>query len=279
MASFLDIDLTKPLAITPCVMKKLTEPDMLRVLEPMGEPNLLKIDTPIGDIITLDPSAASAFMDWLLQSRWRPVLEADLQCMTETAQGEPLLTTWLQLDSLKVLVDDAKHIAALEPVRTALATWAEQGVGNVYIEGYDRRQRPAPVDPEPGTTSIERHKLYPFVRVGLVHDLDPATKELDTAAPTAWALEVDGVLQLGSYGSKTDALSEVELVVFAEWNLDSLIPAMIEKAVGEGDTELALRLAEGKGRAVGHAAAYNTFFNAMRSTYDTLRTTEPRQGR
>jgi|SRR6185437_1941526 len=278
MASFLDIDLTKPLTITPHVMKKLDDPDMLALLEPINDPNLLKCDTPAGEAITLDPSAASTFMDWLLQSRWRPVLEADLQCMTETQAGEPLLTTWMHLDSLKVLVDDARHIEALEPVRDALASWAGKGVGNVYIEGHDLRATTPAAALEQTCASITPHPLYPFVRVGLVHDIDPSTKGCGTAAPTEWCIEIDGAPQIGSYASKSDALEDVESILFAHWNLDKLVPALIQKALAEGDTELALRLAEGKGRALGHSAAYNSFYNAMRNTYDSLRAAEHRHG-
>jgi hypothetical protein len=147
MASFYDIDLSKPLSIEPHVMTQLTDPDMVALAHSMHEPNLLKCDTPIGQGVTLAPDAASAFMEWLLQSRWRPILESDLQCIAETAAGEPLLTTWLHIDSLKVLVDDAKHIEALQPVRAALDSWAGQGVGNVYIEGHELRRNARHVQP------------------------------------------------------------------------------------------------------------------------------------
>lgn len=119
-------------------------------------------------------------------------------------------------------------------------------------------------------TSIETHCDFPFVRAGLAHDLDPATKELKLAEPDDWWLEIDGKLQLGVYKSKDAALAEVESLLFADWNLGDLIPAQIQKAVTAGDIQLALRLAEGKGRALGFAHAYKAISDALRASYDSL---------
>lgn len=120
------------------------------------------------------------------------------------------------------------------------------------------------------TTSIESHDDFPFVRAGLAHDLDPATKELSLAEPDDWWLEIDGKLQLGVYKSKSAALAEVESLLFADWNLADLIPAQIQKAVAAGDVQLALRLAEGKGRAIGVAHAYKAFSEALSISFAAL---------
>lgn len=145
MASLHDIDLSKPLSFEPTVTTPITKSGIAALAQASRGANTLKCAIPIEQGITLMPKAARAFMEWLLLSRWRPILEANLQCMAETKAGEPLLTTWLHIDRLKILVDDVKPIDMLQAVRAPLGAWINQGATNVFIDGYmcaNRRASP-----------------------------------------------------------------------------------------------------------------------------------------
>lgn len=116
-------------------------------------------------------------------------------------------------------------------------------------------------------TSIEVHPVFPFVRVGLAYDFDTSLaglpREEHVVDPGDWWMEVAGEVQGLVYGSRDGALADVEKVIFAEWRDNSFVEQLITAAVDGGNTQLALRLAEGRGWARGRRNAEEEFAEAL----------------
>ncbi|HCF9660056.1 TPA: hypothetical protein NI776_001783 [Pseudomonas aeruginosa] len=116
-------------------------------------------------------------------------------------------------------------------------------------------------------SSIEVHPDFPFIRIGLAYDFDTSLAELPREEhivdPGDWWMEVAGVIQGLIYGSRDGAMADVEKVIFAEWRDNSFVEQQIAAAVDAGDTQLALRLAEGRGRARGRRDAKEEFAAAL----------------
>ncbi|ELG7182086.1 TPA: hypothetical protein ACGW3N_000436 [Pseudomonas aeruginosa] len=116
-------------------------------------------------------------------------------------------------------------------------------------------------------SSIEVHPDFPFIRVGLAYDFDTSLaglpREEHVVDPGDWWMEVAGEVQGLVYGSRDRALADVEKVIFAEWRDNSFVEQQIAAAVDAGNTHLALRLAEGRGRARGRRDAKEEFAAAL----------------
>lgn len=88
---------------------------------------------------------------------------------------------------------------------------------------------------------------------------------------TDWWIEIAGEVQSGVYGSRADALADVEDVLFAPWRRDSLVEQQIDEAIKEGNMPLVLRLVEGRGRAAGRAEAEVEFSAALTKVESCLK--------
>jgi hypothetical protein len=91
-----------------------------------------------GEIIEISPArdGQSHFLDWLAESGWVAKVERDLQCLSETNKGEPLLTSWMKLDEFAALAADAAVASMMPSMEEAIARWRELGVTDVFFDGY-----------------------------------------------------------------------------------------------------------------------------------------------
>ena len=115
-------------------------------------------------------------------------------------------------------------------------------------------------------SSIEVHPNYPFVRIGLAFDFQPWLSEKGAPEhclkPTDWWIEIAGEVQSWVYETRTDVLAQVEPVLFAPWRRE-VVQQQIEAAIATGNIPLALRLAEGRGHAMGRTEAHAEFAAAL----------------
>ncbi len=138
MRTLKDIDHDRDIKITPHVRTAIDDPVIRQLAVENNDSNLLKCDTPLTDLsITLPSEHARPFLEWLASTSWGAVLEEDLQSMAETDKGEPLLSTWLELDRFEALAT-AAHAARVLPADPApsLSAWRAQQTRNVYIDGF-----------------------------------------------------------------------------------------------------------------------------------------------
>lgn len=138
MATLKDIDHDRDISITPAIRTKIDDPLIVNLARERKDPNLLKCDSPVVEhSIVLKGSHARRFLEWLATTPWGTVLEKDLQSMTETAKGEPLLSTWLDLARFEQLANDAHAAGALpQSLQSNFADWRSLGIGNVYLDGF-----------------------------------------------------------------------------------------------------------------------------------------------
>lgn len=126
MAWLLDIDCSLPVNFTP------VRP--IRARDPSEE----NFDTPLADGVVFSGPDAAVFWGWLSHSDHLEKFEQDLQSMSQTAQGEPLLTTWMEWDDFMDLVNAARADHALPDFSAILAKWSAQGALRVYVDGFAR---------------------------------------------------------------------------------------------------------------------------------------------
>lgn len=116
-------------------------------------------------------------------------------------------------------------------------------------------------------TTIGVHPDFPFIRVGLAYDFDSSLAEMPreehVVDPGDWWMEVAGKMQGLVYSSRDEALADAERMIFASWRDGSLVQQQITAAVDSGDIQLALRLAEARGRARGKSEAKEEFATAL----------------
>lgn len=126
MASLLDIDCSLPVNFTPvCPI-------------PTRNPSEENFDTPLDEGVVFSGPEASVFWGWLSNSDYLDRFEQDLQSLSQTAQGAPLLTTWLEWGEFMALISAARVDHALPDFASTLAKWSAQGAHRVYIDGFAR---------------------------------------------------------------------------------------------------------------------------------------------
>jgi len=124
MSLLQEIDINRNLTIWPCTR---SEDGLIRAIP--------------GERIELAPDDGSiGFFDWLRQSPWASELESCLQCLSETNNGEPLLTTWLELDDFAALGVAATVAGWLKPLETAVARWRANGCALVDFTWFKGTQ-------------------------------------------------------------------------------------------------------------------------------------------
>ena len=133
-ANIEDIDLTKPVYLTN-VTHDLDRP-MLRVVESSTS-------------ISLPGEEGLLFIDWVKQTRWRSLIEADLQCLSQDGEtGEPLLTTEIPLVVFREQLcaggrhmQDARTADLFDRLRSLTRNWREAGGDTVTIAGHLHAQQ------------------------------------------------------------------------------------------------------------------------------------------
>ncbi|MEO7326473.1 MAG: hypothetical protein ABIW82_16765 [Dokdonella sp.] len=86
--------------------------------------------------ITVVPSETPSVLDWLSAGTHIALFERNLQALSDTADGEPLLTTWFSLDEFEVVINGAAVPASLRSIKALLPQWREAGITDIYVDGY-----------------------------------------------------------------------------------------------------------------------------------------------
>lgn len=110
-------------------------------------------------------------------------------------------------------------------------------------------------------TTIKPHPDYPFVNIGTVGDLSPEEGDEPMFSPDDWMLQVvdvgDGGEFVQSYGYRTEeeAVAAVDALLYSP-NRRWLVDYHMRRSWAEGDYDMAVKLAEGRGRAEGLTMAH-----------------------
>lgn len=105
-------------------------------------------------IIVLPPEEGGLLLTWVRQTRWKGLIEADLQSLCQDSQtGEPFLTAWVPLVCFREEIcsggrqmQDAPTIALMTKLRDLTRNWRDLGGDTVFIDGY-QLTLPASRDP------------------------------------------------------------------------------------------------------------------------------------
>lgn len=86
--------------------------------------------------ITFEANETQSVLDWLSACTYKALFERNLQALSATTSGEPLLTTWFTLDEFEAIASGADLPASLQALKGFLAEWRRSGMTDVYVDGY-----------------------------------------------------------------------------------------------------------------------------------------------
>jgi hypothetical protein len=136
MSTLAMIDRQLPITVY-ATTSRMTREHVLRELAfEMVMPELLHVDEQIDEAEPLVIKEAGEFLDWLRRTPGGRQLEAGLQCMSVSADGIPLLTSWLCVRDFGRLVLESRGTRFSMRLHQALAAWGALGMDKVYFEGF-----------------------------------------------------------------------------------------------------------------------------------------------
>lgn len=104
MSRLEQIDQSKPLTFYGSKTIKSDDPVLVKLASSTGIDNLMCISSPATEAITLSPEDGARLLNYLTSCCWREDFDKDLQCISETELGEPLLTGWMSLEQFNQFV-------------------------------------------------------------------------------------------------------------------------------------------------------------------------------
>lgn len=137
MATLSQIDRSKVLMMCGSKATKTTDPEMIALAEKMELPQLLVFQNPVGETLTIPANETELFLERVSQPDWRSAFEGDLQGMCETNDGEPLLTTWLAIDSFRRFAEGLTGLPFQSSLLAAVQGWEALGADTVFLDGYE----------------------------------------------------------------------------------------------------------------------------------------------
>ena len=120
---------------------------------------------------------------------------------------------------------------------------------------------------------LEIHPIYPFVQIGPTEaffrqsDIDSPDTVLE---PGEWYIRIAGELHHVFYGSRDNALKNVERAIYSGVNDYKTAQTQLRIALDNNDIKLALVISEGIGRAKGEAEATAAFKESVRKSQEHL---------
>ncbi|WP_334043695.1 hypothetical protein [Burkholderia ambifaria] len=138
MARMEQIDRSKSVTITGHKTVQHTDQFLVDLAKHMQLPQLLNCDVPVGLPKVTDAELGASLLDRLSESRWRALFEADLQCICEDSDGNPLLTTWMSIDVFSRFASSLDDTMVRIELEATISDWEALGVETVYIDAYQR---------------------------------------------------------------------------------------------------------------------------------------------
>ncbi|AVA38336.1 hypothetical protein [Cupriavidus metallidurans] len=136
------IDPARPMCIYGSVtrdLSKMTQDPMHDLVMDLAQqtlnPGFLRLADPVNEA-SFDVLPAE-FLEWLIGvSRWPNEFFEHLQCVTQTSEGEPLLTTWLDADRFWSMLSDGRGVPVVEAISARVDEWRSLGLDEVYFDFY-----------------------------------------------------------------------------------------------------------------------------------------------
>lgn len=162
--------------------------------------------------INLSVEDSSLLLNYLKNCAWREGFDENLQGMSETEDGEPLLTGWMSIDEFNNFIknaglDNPDVKIVIGKLHEASIDWKSMGIDDVYFDGYELTEKlPTKnyvwvgnqlylnVDSDEGADSID---LYEILSLGLIVKLACQEERASELATEYMALQ-----------SKQEALAE-----------------------------------------------------------------------
>jgi hypothetical protein len=136
------IDTTRPMMVHASVTRNLaTMPShpmhdiSVRMAQQTQNPAFLRMADPVEGSDFSGPAAP--FLEWLLnESNCAAEFFEDLQCISETDKGEPLLTTWLSASRFSAMLEDGLGVAVIDELSARTKEWHALEMDEVYFDFY-----------------------------------------------------------------------------------------------------------------------------------------------
>ena len=97
------------------------------------QPAYLRLADPVDE--TAHRLPAGGFVNWVsARPSWTREVFRNLQSISQTSAGDPLLTTWLSADRFWALLRDEKGDPAIEEMAQLAAPWGRLGLDEVYFD-------------------------------------------------------------------------------------------------------------------------------------------------
>lgn len=141
MAILTDIDISHPLSFRGIRNERTDDPEMIRFAKAMNTPQLQMVAQPATAVTALTADDGATLLAYLPLTPFFGAFQQNLQCLSETAAGEPLLTGWMPLERFGEFLAHRQAetpLAPLAALASLLDSWAGLHVHEVVFDGYGR---------------------------------------------------------------------------------------------------------------------------------------------
>lgn len=141
MANIKQIDKSKPLEFRGDRIRISNDPELIRLTQKTDKSQMLRVSEPVTDTVELSAIDAKPLLEYLARSAWSSEFNTNLQSLSETQSGAPLLTGWMGVAQFREFTQYAGYGAnvearsAIRRLHDATHDWIATGVELVYFEG------------------------------------------------------------------------------------------------------------------------------------------------
>lgn len=141
MSTLLDINFDKPLHFYGCKTTLSDDPFLVDMAKKMNMPQLRAVSQIITRVFELPAPDSRSLLKFVSACQWLNNFEENLQCLSETDDGEELLTGWMDTKTFIEFLDAAASFGG-NVMHTALKLrdmvdgWQNLGVEEVNFDGF-----------------------------------------------------------------------------------------------------------------------------------------------
>lgn len=144
MATLEQIDPSKPIQLYGSRTAPSDDWFLVELAKQTGDTSLRNVCMCATDAIVLSTEEGRALLEYVASSDWKNTFEKELQCISQTNAGEPLVSGWLTWSNFMGFIESCtaqnspiRHIAI--KLNTQIETWHEKKLNEVTFDGYFRQ--------------------------------------------------------------------------------------------------------------------------------------------
>lgn len=119
-----------------------TDPVFCKLAKSMGNDRLQMVSEPISEITSLTPDETRVFLQTVIASPHRKLFDENLQGMSQTHDGFPLLSGWMRVSEFGGFLATLDDTPLTIKLKSLVASWETLGAEEVFFDGFDIRHTP-----------------------------------------------------------------------------------------------------------------------------------------